>query len=133
MSKIEIVAIICASLIPVIALIMLLPKHLKLKKQKKVKAVETTPYVPEKAEQSVKQEETPTDNSLDYAKRKRAKLSAPKRNIDSSFADFANYMPRRINPAEEKPKTVAEEINALSPTLKAMIFAGVLDKKNLDE
>ena len=42
------------------------------------------------------------------------------------------YIPNRKSSRVEKPKNITEEIQNLSPELKALIIAGVLDPKNFD-
>ena len=42
------------------------------------------------------------------------------------------YTPRRRN-AAKNPKSISEEINQLSPELKALIISGVLEPKDFDK
>jgi len=152
MSKFEIFLIVMVCAIPFISLLLVLPKKLK-KKSKKDKNANKS----EKTYAEVKQEEKPKEKTEDILQEDKPAHSQPSDDISNDeFKSFVNerqknmtkpkrlelpkdfkdmtmpYMPRRRRKIEEKPKTVAEEINSLSPTLKAMIIAGVLDKKSFD-
>ena len=43
------------------------------------------------------------------------------------------YIPNRKRKTDDKPQNLTEEIQNLSPELKALIIAGVLDPKNFDK
>ncbi len=148
MSKFEIflIALLCA--IPVIALIMVFPKIKFKKKIKKVKEPIKTladfkeeekpkePVVqegPKEIQKPIVSNEISTDDFQNYIERKKQDISKPKRiELPSDFKDMSMpYMPRRRS-RSQKPKNVAEEIKSLSPELKAMLIAGVLDKRDYD-
>ena len=147
MSRIEIflVALVCA--VPLVAFILMAPK-LK-KKEKKVETVKTLAEVKEeekelkpKVEEDKLEEkqiktisnEISTDEFEDYIARKKQNITKPQRiELPKDFVDRTSpYLPRRRDMRDQKPKNVAEEIKSLSPELKALIIAGVLDKKDYD-
>lgn len=147
MSRFEIfiVALVCA--IPVIAFIMIAPKlKKKEKKDEKLKTLAelkeeekiTSPNIEEVKSEEKKIEtisnEISTDEFEDYIARKKQNLTKPQRiELPKDFIDRTSpYLPRRRDFREQKPKNVAEEIKGLSPELKAMLIAGVLDKKDFD-
>jgi hypothetical protein len=55
-------------------------------------------------------------------------MELPKDFIDRTMP----YIPRKRRIKNDKPKNLTEEIQNLSPELKALIIAGVLDPKNFD-
>ena len=157
MSKIELLILILAASIPFFALIFILPKNLFKKiKEKKTKtkdkkkepikedskpAVEEEPKeepkIVEKPKQEVKNGYLSTDLSTDdfrsYLK-ERPEITRPKRvEHDESFVDqTAPYIPERpiMRPMRpRKPQNLTEEIQSLSPELKALIITGILDRK----
>lgn len=147
MSNMEIFIIICVCLIPIVALVILFPKFKFKKREKKVKSEikeqVTEKYVPEtpiaeepkmeKKEESFKYE---PDNFKDYLKDKSARVSKPQMKIlPDDFRDLSTrYNPNsRLNKTgKENSSSLAEEINSLSPELKALILSGALDKKDYD-
>ena len=149
MSSFEIFLIVLACSVPVVALLFLLPK--KLKKQEKPKPVEQSKTYEEIKKEDVKVEEAPKEktinspiekaelNDLDfknYLKQKQSNMTKPKRaELPPDFVDRTeDYFPRRRGANKvEKTKNVAEEIKSLSPELKALIIAGVLDPKDFDK
>lgn len=148
MSNMEIFIIICVCLIPIVALVILFPKFKFKKKEKKVKSEvkeqPTEKYVPEKPitdetkiskkEESIKYE---PDNFKDYLKDKSARVSKPQMKfLPEDFRDLSTrYYPNsRFNKTGQgNQQSLAEEINSLSPELKALIFSGALEKKDYDE
>ena len=78
------------------------------------------------------------DNSLDsdilsYVEYKKKNVTKPKKlEMPPNFKDMTMPYTRKRREIEKKPQSIAEEISNLSPELKAMIIAGVLDKKNYD-
>ena len=149
MSYFEIFLIVMLCAVPVIALLMVLPKIKLKKKEKKVaeptktyseiksEAKPNEPEVEEKPKEVQKQimsNEISTDDFKSYLERKKQDLSKPKRvELPSDFKDMSmSYMPRRRARQAEKQKNVAEEIKSLSPELKAMLMAGVLEKRDYD-
>ncbi len=152
MSNFEIALIVMACAVPVVALLMVLPKiKLKVKKkEKKEKEVESTKTLadvkkeepkeevalekPKEAKNPVMANEISDDDFKTYLSRRKP-ISKPSRiDLPDDYVDRTTpYMPRRISKQENKPKNIKEEIQNLSPKLKAMLIAGVLDKKDLDE
>ncbi len=145
MSIVEKVLILSAVLMPFIALIVFLPSWIKNRKIKKANAKpEPTPQ-PTKEPEPEPQPVTPTPHKvdshghendfLDYAENKRKRVSAPKRNNPiPNFRDFERFSQSRPvvrQPVEEK--SIKEEINSLSPSLKALIISGALNKRDFDE
>lgn len=147
MTKIEIALIICAVLTPFLAIIFVLPKHKKKSKQ----LPETKPYVPSKQENEEKPKssnelELPKSKSVDifsddklltddykeFLKKRNSGIVPPSRRnyANSTTFSFDEYMNRKKN--KEESKTIHEEIDGLSPELKAMLVAGVLDRKYFD-
>ena len=158
MSKFEIFLIVCAVLVPFIAMVFVLPKHKK--KEKPAKPLKTLADI-KKEEQRVEpefskvqpQKEIETDfekevNNLDvfedtgfssadfkdYLSKRKVNsrpefVKTPEEDTTFSYADF---LEKRKAEQNKQPKTIKEEIHSLSPELKAMLVAGVLDKKNFD-
>ena len=144
MSLIEKVILISIGLIPFIALIMFLPKILKNKKANKTIASaepanepKTTPTEIQPKQQTPKEKEKKQefDDFSDYANMKKSKVSAPKRNFPQpKYDDFIErYVPPRQINIIKKEKTIREELDSLSPQLKALIISGALDRKNFDD
>lgn len=147
MSKVELVLIIGVSIIPIIALFFVLPKWKKQKAEEKPK--EEKPE--EKFEMSKPDnEESPKEKSpkdirvggdferddlTDYINKKMKGAKMPERKIlpedfvDTS-EDFITPIRRSDLMNKNKSKSVAEQFNELSPEMKAMIIAGVFDKKD---
>jgi len=143
MSNFEIFLIVMLCATPFIALLFVLPK--KLKKEKAAEKVETKtlkdikqeepkPVVEEKKiePKKVASSEISTDDFKSYLKR-REPTSKPNRvELPKDFKDMTlPYRPRR-RVKNEKPKTIGEEIQSLSPELKALMITGILDRKNFD-
>ncbi|MBO5954496.1 MAG: hypothetical protein J6Q13_00830 [Clostridia bacterium] len=150
MSNFEIFLIVGFCVAPLLAILFVLPKKLKKEKKQEKKEVKTLeqlkkeeqpkPVVEEKVdEKKVQQKFTPksevsTDDFKSYLDFKKKDITKPSRvELPKDFMDRTSpYIPRRRRRIEKKPKTVAEEINSLSPKLKAMLFSGVLDRKFFD-
>ncbi len=149
MSKIEIILIVLACAVPLVAFIFVAPKFKK-KEKTKVEA-STKTYEEMKKEETPKEEvkpepakekKAPKFESTDfgpndfrsYLNHKQQTTTKPTRvNLPDGFQDKTMpYMPRRGRALRSKSKTVAEEIRSLSPELKALIFTGALDKKKFD-
>ncbi len=151
MSNFEIVLICLASAIPIVTFLFV---FVKFKKKEKKEPAQTKTYEEIKKEEQNNSSEqvveekkveekkfipdanndfTPDDFKA-YLNHKQKNISKPSRvDLPKDFVDTTlPYSPRRRRKVEEKPKTVAEEIRSLSPELKALIIAGVLDKKNFD-
>lgn len=143
MSNFEIFLIVMLCATPIIALFFILPKKLKKEKKvektevktlKEVKQEESKPVVEEKKiePKKVASSEISTDDFKSYLNH-RTPTSKPSRvELPKDFRDMSlPYRPRRRE-KKEKPKTIVEEIQSLSPELKALMITGVLDRKNFD-
>ncbi len=140
MSQIEIALIVTACLIPVVGLVLILPRRLKRAKKAK-EAPKTEPYVPTQApieeKPAIKNVKLPSseindDELKNYLNQKKDGLTHPVR------SDYINpltesYTPRFDIPAFKQEQTLAEQIKNLSPELKAILFSGALNKKDYDD
>ncbi len=142
MSLVEKVILIAAILMPIIALLIFLPKFLKNKFKNKPQ--KEKPKAEQNAAQPDEYKPAPTapaaqntshqDDFKDYAERKSKRLTHPKRNFPTpTFADFEGFRPRPIVSGQQNEKTIQEEIKSLSPQLKALIISGALDRKDFDD
>ena len=144
MSNIEIALVVVSCLIPLVALIIIFPK-LKKKKNANIpkleeNSIETKPNEPnQEKKESPKQvglndESTYTsDDFKSYLQDKKQKITRPKRKEelpDFNFEDYDQFKSHQRETKSSAPKSVAEEIDDLSPEIKALIIAGVLDKKD---
>lgn len=145
MSNFEIILIVLVCAVPIVAFLFVLPKIKK--KEKKVE--ETTKTLADLKQEEKKPEiikETPVKKEVvqdeissseiqSYIDFKKKNLSKPKRvEMPKDFKDITlPYTPRRRHSQDKKPKTVAEEIQNLSPELKVLIISGVLDPKSFDK
>lgn len=150
MSNFEIFLIVAFCAVPIIAIMFVLPKKLKKEKKQEKKEVKTLEQLKkeeqpnqaleEKVEEKkvqpkfVPKSEVSTDDFKSYLEHRKNNITRPSRvELPKDFMDRTSpYIPRRRRRENKKPKTVAEEINSLSPKLKAMIIAGVLERKNFD-
>lgn len=150
MSNFEILLIVLVCIVPVVSLLMVLPKiKLKFKKKEKKVQPETKTYAEIKAEDKANEpkiEEKPkemkkfvssgeisTDDFRSYLNKRKPTSKPSRLSLPADFKDRTMpYEPRRRRMVNKKPQSVAEEIQNLSPELKAMIIAGVLDKKDFD-
>lgn len=141
MSNFETFLIVMLCAVPIVALFMVFPKLKFNKKEKKV-AEPTKTLAEIKAEEPKAEEVKPelerkpnneisTGEFESYIDFKKKNTTLPKKvELPSDFKDMSMpYMPRRKQ-VEKKPQSVAEEIKSLSPELKAMLIAGVLDKRD---
>ena len=142
MSEFEIAVLVIACIVPLVSYIFVKPKRKK--KEKKETSLKNDQEV--KVEEKVvepKVQETKQKEDIDlfdkeiqsYAEYKKKNISKPERiKTPVNFKDVTMpYIPQRKRISKTKPKNIVEEIHSLSPELKAMIFSGVLDKKNFDE
>lgn len=148
MLNFETLLIILACAVPVVALLFVLPKFKKkekkpsapvktleeVKKEEAKVEVKPEPLKGNRVESSFAKTQFDSDDFKNYINYKQNSVSKPSRvDLPKDYIDRTEpYMPRRRKRAEEKPKTVAEEICSLSPELKALIFTGALDKKYFD-
>lgn len=139
MKTFELVLLIGAILVPFVALIFVLPKKLKKAKQEpKEEPKKEEPKKEVKPEQSKEQPNPFKNNKFSvedfkgYLNEKASKTSKPKRvDVDNSMKDIQDFIPSRFRRQQKKDNlTIQEEIQNLSPELKAMLFAGLLDKKD---
>ncbi len=141
MSNFEIFLIVAVFAIPVIALLFVVPKMKKKEKKKDVPTAKS--YTEMKQEEKNAEpidekptekkenlhEDIPTEDIQSYVEYKKKNITKPSRiEMPQGFVDRTMPYTRKRN-TEKKPQTVAEEIQNLSPELKALIIAGVLDKK----
>ena len=142
MSNFEIFLIVGLSLAPIVALFFVLPK--KLKKEKK-EPPKTTEYKPEEKSEPIKQEEpkevkpekkvaniASTSEFKDYLTYKKENLHAPKHLESPKDVFVSDYFPSRFKKKPKEDKTIAEQINDLSPELKVMMLSGVFNRKDFD-
>lgn len=146
MTNFELVLIILACSVPVVALLFVLPK-LKKKEKKQVEVQTKTyeeikkeePQLEQKSEKKtepkvevLQKNDISSEDFKNYLNIKQNRISRPSRvELPKDFEDRTMpYAPRRARRSVEKPSSVAEEICSLSPELKALIFTGALDKKD---
>lgn len=144
MSTFEIVILIAVILVPIVALIFILPKR---KKKEAKEEVKTTEYVSEKKEEPkeiveakpikemkmpLRSSEFSNDDFKDYLNSKRKSVTAPKRleirPENDDLESYSSFKSRRMQRNQEK--SLAEQIRDLRPELKALIISGVFDKKD---
>ena len=142
MSSFEIFLIVGFVLSPFLALIFVLPK--KLKKESTPPA--TSEYKPEAKVEEKKEEpkETKplenikpavsTDEFKDYLSHKRKNIKLPK-HLNNPFMPTEDYVPSRLRRRKQSQenKSIAEQIQDLSPELKVMMFSGVFNKKDYND
>ena len=147
MSNFEIFLIVMVCAVPFIALLMVLPKKIKKAKEKNKKSVDIKTLEDLKKEEKkeepvenkpevkkhVAKSEISTDDFKKYLQRRKP-ISKPSRmELPKDFVDRTiPYTPRRRRIKNDRPNNLTEEIQNLSPELKALIIAGVLDPKNFD-
>lgn len=145
MSKIEIFILILASCIPLFSFLIVFKPKLKniFKKKDKTKKDKIVEEVkPEEKPEEKIVEQKPKEKTLrdeiqntfvkndfkDFMEIKKDSIKFPEMKLNSPdfiTSDYETYL--------KKPeKTIAEQIKSLSPELKALIVAGVLDKKDID-
>ena len=149
MSKIEIAIIVILCVIPIVPILMLIPKRKAKKNKAEVKAEEKSSKPAEEKKEEISKEppkeQTKSDRSfneigekdfesyMDFKKRniKGPAKDMPKNDFVDNSMSFEQYL-RNENRSVEQEKNIADQINSLDPTIKAMIIAGILDKKNYD-
>lgn len=146
MSWVEICLIVCAVLVPVVALFMVLPKI----KGKKVKTEQPKQEkVAEKVEPKPKEqtkEEKPKEGKInqpifessqysaddfkDYLKERNKNIETPKLKQQSKdFKDMSLGLDEYMKLKQMPKQDILDEINKMSPEMQAIVFAGLLDKK----
>ena len=139
MSIVERVLLIALCVAPFVALMFVLPKV-----KKKQKTFETTDYVPESKENAVaevKQEvveekvisksfEEDMMNYREFLEKRKERMSMPSRvELPNGYNDLTesySAMRRRMERASQQKNT---NINNLDPEVKALLIAGILDRK----
>lgn len=150
MSRMEMAMIIILCLTPIIALVILLPKKLKVhKKPKKIKE-----SAEKKEEQQLESETPPVeqneikpeiidtphvmdsdlDSIRDFAKNKKTTKPTRKTPDLSKLSPHPEFSFRRENNfrTERQPeqKSIKEQFDELSPEMKALIMSGAFDRKD---
>lgn len=146
MSWVEICLIVCAVLVPVVALFMVLPKI----KGKKAKAEQPKQEkVAEKVEPKPKEqtkEEKPKEGKInqpifessqysaddfkDYLKERNKNIETPKlKQQPKDFKDMSLGLDEYMKLKQMPKQDILDEINKMSPEMQAIVFAGLLDKK----
>lgn len=143
MSNIEIFIIVSLCLIPIIALVILLPKIIKNRKLKSSipEPKNITPTIEEKiepviSEKPIEENVYSSDDFKSYLDEKRQKISRPTKREslpDFDFEDFDKYKRRQNRHIQSTSKTIADQFNELSPEMRALIISGALNKKNYEE
>lgn len=145
MSWMEITLIVGAVLVPIVALILVLPKIKKEKSKtaEKPKA-ETKPAENKKsAEQSAEKpkeqknvqpvfesSQYTADDFKDYLKERSKTTSAPAKKQQPKEADnFTLGFDDYFRPKRKPDPSLLDEINKMSPEMQAVVFAGLLNKK----
>ena len=143
MSVFEIIIIASAVSIPVIALLMVIPKF---KRRQKLISHETMPYVSSENEspvvnktvdqdqkettRSLQAQEDSTDEFKDYLRYKKESIVGPtKKELPEGYIDRTSPYVRRRMDKNKEHKTIIEQINTLSPELLTMMLSGIFDKK----
>lgn len=148
MSRIELTMVICLILIPIIALVIILPKKIHFKKKEK-QPKQSTPKIdnpPEfekveqpKAEQVYQSEYKSDDNDLNsirsYVTEKKKTTPPVRKNPtdDMTFGEYMSLKREASAKAQKQELTIKEQFDALSPEMKAIILAGAFDKKDYDD
>ncbi len=141
MSTIEIILLISACVAPVIALLFIMPKM----KKKNKKTFETTDYIPEKKEEVVetkpeiveekKVEEKSFENEIqsyrEFLEKRKERMSHPSRvQLPREYTDLSeSYSAMRRREMRNKREEKNTNINNLDPEIKALLIAGILDRK----
>lgn len=148
MSRVELIMLICLVSIPIIALVIILPKKIQFhKKNKPTKAKEDKvekPPEPKQVEQPTIEEEYHSDyktddndlNSIRSYVSEKKKTTSPVRKNPTNDVPFGDYIsPRRsfTNRSSAQGLSVREQFDALSPEMKALILAGAFYKKDYDD
>ncbi len=152
MTKAELIIIIIAILIPFVVLVMFLLKNQKDKKnqtkteqssiEKPQKPAEPKPESSALVEEelsSVNEQQTDfnTEDFKGYLREKANNMPKPvtKENTSDNFNElsdemFETFKSNKPKEKKEEPIDVATQIQELSPEIKALIIAGILDKKD---
>jgi len=142
MSIIERILLIGACVAPLFALLFMLPKLKKLKK--KEKTFETTDYVPEKKDEPVIETKpeslnlTPKTKSFedeiqsyrDFLEKRKEKMTNPfRKELPKDYVDMTESYSAMRRRQERQSSQTNTDINNLDPEIKALLIAGILDRK----
>lgn len=141
MSPFEIGIIITICCLPILALIMVLPKKIKKNKSKNVEPPKIEPIKEVSTPTEQKQELQKSEQKLDDDMHKfldDRKQSHPAPNAkDGDLNKFGKYNSDLFRTPTKQSfkseKSIAEQINDLSPELKALMLSGALERKNFDD
>ncbi len=145
MSNVEISLIVLVCIIPIIALVVILPKL----KKKKNSSAHLEPQVYEQsAEPTVEGKDEPnvlenpveektytSDDFKSYLENKKQTITKPSRKDNVSDFDLEDYemfnrRHRQRSAFQPSSKSISEQFDDLTPEMKALIIAGVLDPKD---
>lgn len=142
MSTIERILLIGACVAPLFALLFVLPKLKKIKK--KEKTFETTDYVPENKVEPVVEakpdilESTPKTKSFEdeiqsyreFLEKRKEKMTNPSRKeLPKGYVDMSESYSAMRRRQERQNSQTNTNIHNLDPEIKAMLIAGILDRK----
>ena len=146
MSWVEICLIVCAVLVPVVALFMVLPKikgkKAKTEKPKQEKVAEKVEPKPKEQTKEEKPKEGKinqpifessqysADDFKDYLKERNKNIETPKlKQQPKDFKDMSLGLDEYMKLKQMPKQDILDEINKMSPEMQAIVFAGLLDKK----
>ena len=147
MTKMEILLIVCAVLIPIVALIRILPKMKKKEKSAKQEKPKEEParqiQQEEKKPDSAKKIKTESKQQLfdqnssysaddfkDYLKEKNKKINKPvRKELSKEYKDLTKGYEEYMRQSTKPEKSMADDICCLSPELQAMVLTGILNRK----
>lgn len=146
MSWVEICLIVCAVLVPVVALFMVLPKikgkKAKVEQPKQEKVAEKVEPKPKEQTKEEKPKEGKinqpifessqysADDFKDYLKERNKNIETPKLKQQSKdFKDMSLGLDEYMKLKQMPKQDFLDEINKMSPEMQAIVFAGLLDKK----
>lgn len=141
MSIIERILLIGACVAPLFALLFVIPKF----KKKKQKTFETTDYVPEKKEEPKQAEpeiveevkvdaksfENEIESYREFLEKRKETISKPSRvQLPHDYRDITeSYSAMRRRQERNNLQEKNTNINNLDPEIKALLIAGILDRK----
>ena len=144
MSHFEIGIIVLICCLPILALILVLPKMGKKGKTKakaeppKQEPVKEEPKKEEPKPEEEKKESKLDKGTLDYLEKRKQTHPAPtfKQGTPPPFGGYSRAMfntPRQPTPQKKEEGSLAEQIEGLSPELKALLMSGALNRKDFDD
>lgn len=144
MSWVEICLIVCAVLVPVVALFMVLPKikgkKTKIEQPKQEKVAEKVEPKEQTKEEKPKEgkinqpifesSQYSADDFKDYLKERNKNIETPKlKQQPKDFKDMSLGLDEYMKLKQMPKQDILDEINKMSPEMQAIVFAGLLDKK----